>query len=72
MENREATPDEVKDYIDGYLDGHDKNSPEPNGNRSERYAHSFRIARAELSGKPIPAQISRDAAEEIEKRENNR
>lgn len=52
-----------QDYIDGYTDGRDKNSPEPNDNRSARYKHSFHIGRVELSGGAIPASISRERIE---------
>lgn len=72
MTGREASFDEVRDYIEGYMDGRDANAPEPNGNRSERYAHSFRVGRAEINGKPIPAQISRDAVKEIEELEKQK
>ena len=41
------------DYIEGYMDGRDPNSPEPSDNRSECYKHSFDIGRREGTGKHL-------------------
>ena len=35
------------DMIEGYMDGYNLDAPEPSGNRSEGYRHSFYIGRAE-------------------------
>jgi hypothetical protein len=44
-------PNEVhQDFVDGYRDGHDDENLAPGLNRSERYKHSFRVARAEKTG----------------------
>lgn len=53
-------------YMEGYFDGHDMNCPEPGPNRDPRYIHSFRVARAEKAGRPIPAQVSRARAAELD------
>ena len=58
-----------EDYIEGYYDGRDRNSPEPNQNRSERYRHSFAVGRAEINGNPIAASVSRENVKNIETRE---
>ena len=55
-----------QDYMDGYTDGRNPDTPEPSGNRSERYKHSFAVGRAELANKPIAAWISRKRADFIE------
>jgi hypothetical protein len=47
------------DFVEGYLDGRNPVCPEPSGNRSECYRHSFAVGRAELAGRPIPASMSR-------------
>lgn len=39
------------EFVEGYCDGRDKDCPEPNENRSERYKHSFAIGRAEIEGR---------------------
>ena len=54
-----------QEFVEGYLDGLQPDSPEPSGNRHPAYLHSFRVARAEREGKPIPAAVSRKAAEAI-------
>lgn len=59
------------EFIDGYRDGRDKFAPEPSDNRSEAYRHSFAVGRAELAGCPIPAQVSRERAAEIDARYRN-
>lgn len=56
------------EFVEGYLDGRDPDTPEPSGNRSEAYRHSFDVGRAELRGKPIRAGVSRKHAAEIEER----
>lgn len=53
------------DFAQGYRDGRNIDSPEPSGNRSPAYRHSFEVGRAELTGKPIPAHISRAKAAKI-------
>lgn len=58
-----------QDYIDGYTDGRDKNSPEPNDNRSARYKHSFHIGRVEISGGVIPVSLLRARVAKIEEAE---
>lgn len=60
------------EFVDGYLDGHDPDAPEPSANRSASYRHSFSVARAERAGKPIPAFISRPAAEEAAAKDQSR
>lgn len=55
------------EFMDGYMDGRDKETPEPNGNRHPAYKHSFDVGRAEISGNPIPAHIARARAELIER-----
>lgn len=54
------------EFFEGYTDGLKPDTPEPSENRSWRYRHSFEIGRAELSGHPIPAAISRERAAEAE------
>lgn len=56
----------LDEWARGYFDGRDPSTPEPGSNRDPRYVHSFRVARAELAGKPIPAEVSRRRAAEIE------
>jgi hypothetical protein len=51
------------EFVAGYRDGRDPASPEPNGNRSHSYRHSFAVGRAERAGKPIDAATSRNAAD---------
>lgn len=60
------------EYINGYMDGGDPDTPEPNDNRSLRYRHGFNVRRAEMAGTPIPAQQSRNRVEEIEEEESKR
>jgi hypothetical protein len=48
-----------QEHSDGYRDGRDASCPEPNGNRSDYYQHSFAVGRAELVNRPIPASVSR-------------
>lgn len=55
------------EFRNGYVDGRDPDSPWPSDNRHPAYIHSFKVARAEIEGNPIPASISRQRAEEIEK-----
>lgn len=54
------------EFMDGYMDGRDKDAPPPNGNSHPAYKHSFEVGRAELRGDPIPAHISRAKAKLIE------
>lgn len=53
------------EFAAGYHDGGDPASPEPSGNRSRAYRHSFEIRRRELAGDPIPASIARARVAEI-------
>jgi hypothetical protein len=58
------------EFVQGYLDGHDPDSPEPSENRSHRYRHSFAIGRAELEGKALlPADAARYAARQAEEKD---
>jgi hypothetical protein len=57
--------DLMRDHVEGYTDGTDPNCPEPNANRSEAYMHSFNVGRAERDNCPIPAVLSRLAAQQI-------
>lgn len=66
MKDKYGLSDLDKEFINGYLDGRDVDSPAPNGNRHPAYKHSFNVGRAEISGRPIPAHISRARAELIE------
>jgi len=54
------------EFADGYFDGRNTDTPEPSGNRSRAYQHSWGVGRAERLGHPIPAAISRAAAAIIE------
>jgi hypothetical protein len=56
----------MDEWAQGYFDGRDRSAPEPGSNRDPRYVHSFRVGRAELAGDPIPAEVSRRRAAEIE------
>lgn len=55
----------IRDFMEGYMDGRDASLPEPGKNRSPAYCHSFEVGRAELSGEPIPAAVSRAKAAKI-------
>jgi hypothetical protein len=58
-------PDRAIDdeFVEGYRDGRDPNSPLPSDNRSEPYRHSFAIGRNEIEGKANPpASVSRERA----------
>lgn len=53
-----------REFILGYFDGREKDSPEPSDNRSHCYRHGFLNGRDDLSGKPRnTAQNLREAAE---------
>lgn len=54
------------EFLAGYSDGGDPSAPEPSGNRTAAYRHSFEVRRAELAGKPIPAGLLRERAARIE------
>lgn len=56
----------IDPWSEGYLDGRAPSTPEPGPNRDPRYAHSWRVGRAEIEGRPIPAAVSRAAAAAIE------
>lgn len=47
------------EFLAGYIDGGDLDAPEPSGNRSHSYRHSFAVRRAEKAGMPILAAVSR-------------
>ena len=58
-----------QEFIEGYRDGRDLHNPEPSGNRTEAYTHSFEIARREaLKLPPQAAQISRQRGRQIEEK----
>ncbi len=61
-----------QEFAEGYRDGRDPQSVEPSENRSLAYRHSFAVGRAEIAGKPIPADQSRKAAAEAEAKERDR
>ena len=57
----------MDEFVEGYMDGHNPNAPDPGPNRSEAYRHSFDIGRRELRREPpVPAWLSRVRAAEIE------
>lgn len=56
------------EFAEGYCDGRDPDAPEPSGNRSDAYRHSFAVARAERAGRPFPAALSRKRADQIERK----
>lgn len=60
---------EDRDFIEGYFDGRDPDSPQPSANRSRAYRHSWSVGRAEIEGRPIPAFISRAAASEAARKD---
>lgn len=47
------------EFVEGYRDGRNPDSPEPSANRSHSYRHSFAVGRAELKGNPIRAETAR-------------
>lgn len=57
------------EFAAGYSDGRDASSPAPGPNRSASYAHSWRVGRAEVEGRPIPASVSRQRAAEAERKD---
>ncbi len=57
--------DVEREFMDGYLDGRDSDTPEAGTNRSAAYRHSFEVGRAEKNNDPIPAAISRAKARQI-------
>lgn len=59
----------MDEFMLGYLDASDPDAPEPSSNRSHSYRHSFSVRRAEMAGKPIPAQISRENARIAEEKD---
>jgi len=58
-----------QEFSEGYRDGRDPASPEPNDNRSHAYRHSFAVGRAELAGHPLPADRSRREAAEAQSKD---
>lgn len=55
--------DEItREFMDGYHDGRDTDTPEPSANRHPAYRHSWEIGRAEREGEPIPYQFSNKRA----------
>ncbi|MEL6758645.1 MAG: hypothetical protein AAFP81_19620 [Pseudomonadota bacterium] len=57
------------EFSAGYRDGHGSDIPEPSGNRSAAYIHSFRLGRAERAGNPIPYVVSVCEASKIRQKE---
>jgi len=61
------------DFVQGYRDGRDRNSPPPSANRSAKYRHSFMVGRRELHGlNPIPYREAMRMAEQAEAEDANR
>lgn len=57
-----------REFVDGYLDGRNLDTPVPSSNRSHCYRHSFSIGRAERRGVDVPsAAISRERARRAER-----
>lgn len=57
------TPEE--EMVEGYLDGHNPNNPEPSANRSRSYRHGSQSGRDDLAKRPsAPAAMRRQQAEE--------
>jgi hypothetical protein len=54
------------EFVEGYRDGRNPDSPEASTNRSHSYRHSFAVGRAELEGSPIRAETARQKALEAE------
>lgn len=53
------------DMTQGYMDGFDRDAPEPSDNRSRSYRHGFANARDDLRGKPrSTAQDLREIAQQ--------
>lgn len=59
------------EFVDGYIDGRNPTTPEPSGNRSHRYRHSFAIGRAEIEKRVLfpSADQAREAARIAEERD---
>lgn len=51
------------DFMDGYLDGRNPDSPAPSGNRSAAYRHSFDVGRREITDRVMTANAYRMRAE---------
>lgn len=60
------------EFVAGYIDGRDPDSPEPNANRSHRYRHSWAVGRNEIT-KPYRPMGSYEsviaAADEAERKD---
>lgn len=54
------------EFVQGYIDGRDHNSPVPSTNRDPAYRHSWDVGRAEIEGRPLPASFCRARAKHIE------
>jgi len=56
------------EMLEGYLDAHDPNAPEPSENRSASYRHGFRNGRDDLARRPRAkaADLRREADEAME------
>lgn len=67
-----APEDEHQDFFEGYRDGRNPDCPEPSENRSERYKHSFRVGRDELTGTVKRASMLRVMAELAAKNDDDR
>lgn len=52
----------INEFIDGYLDGRDMDSPWPSSNRSDEYRHSFDVGRREKIGSHLTADQARARA----------
>ncbi len=51
------------DMVQGYIDGHDRDVPEPSANRSRSYRHGFQNGRDDIARQPrAGAQVLRDRA----------
>jgi hypothetical protein len=56
------------EFLAGYLDGRDLDSPKPSANRSHCYRHSWAVGRNEVLGEePIPAWRAREMARRAER-----
>ena len=54
------------ELVQGMADGRNLDCPEPSANRHPAYRHAFEVHRAEVSGNPIPAALSRKRIDHIE------
>jgi len=54
------------DFVAGYTDGRNPETPEPSANRHPAYRHSWEIGRGEIEGWLIPIEWSRKRVAHIE------